>query len=93
MQLELWCARLGARPEVGEPRRAQVQSEAAVGSSSGRRLLTQRRLQVVLGLIWLLDAGLQFQPYMFSRGFVTNFLAMNDMFQPHLIAVTIENIT
>jgi len=93
MQVGLWSTRLGASPEVDGSRSVQVQSDGAVGSSGARRLLTQRRLQVVLGLIWLLDAGLQFQPYMFSRGFVANFLAMNDMFQPHLIAVAIENIT
>ena len=57
------------------------------------RLLTQRRLQVVLGLVWLLDAGLQFQPAMFSRRFVANFLAMNAMFQPHVVSAVIEGIT
>jgi hypothetical protein len=31
----------------------------------------RRVLQIILGLIWLLDAALQFQPYMFSRAFVT----------------------
>jgi hypothetical protein len=29
----------------------------------------RRRLRILLGMIWLLDAALQFQPYMFSRGF------------------------
>jgi hypothetical protein len=29
-----------------------------------------RRVQTVLGLIWLLDGGLQFQSFMYSRGFV-----------------------
>ncbi len=28
----------------------------------------RRHLQVALGLLWLLDAGLQLQPYMFTRG-------------------------
>ncbi len=56
-------------------------------------MLTQRRLQVALGLIWLLDAGLQFQPYMFSRRFVANYLAMNAMFQPHVVANVIEGVT
>lgn len=40
----------------------------------GRALatLTPREwLQYALGLIWLLDAALQFQPFMFTRGFVT----------------------
>ena len=93
MQVGLWRTRLGASPEVDGSRPAQAHRDGAVGASGARRLLTQRRLQVVLGLIWLLDAGLQFQPYMFSRGFVANFLAMNDMFQPHVIAVVIENVT
>jgi hypothetical protein len=29
----------------------------------------RRRLTGVLGLVWLLDAGLQYQPYMFTAGF------------------------
>ena len=29
-----------------------------------------RRVQTVLGLLWLLDGGLQFQSFMYSRGFV-----------------------
>ena len=36
-----------------------------------RLVRTQRVLQVILGLFWLLDAGLQFQPYMFGSGFTT----------------------
>ena len=39
--------------------------------SAGRTVRSRRRLQVVLGLIWLVDACLQFQPYMFTRDFVT----------------------
>jgi hypothetical protein len=31
----------------------------------------RRTLQILLGMVWLLDAALQFQPYMFSRDFVT----------------------
>jgi hypothetical protein len=93
MQVGLSRARRSTSPEVDGSRSAQAHSDGAVEASGTRRLLTQRRLQVVLGLIWLLDAGLQFQPYMFSREFVANLLAMNDMFQPHVIAVTIEKIT
>ncbi len=48
---------------------------------------------MALGLIWLLDASLQFQPYMFSRRFIANFLAMNAMFQPHVVANVIEGVT
>lgn len=46
-------------------------------------LLTQRRLQIVLGLLWLIDAVLQFQPYMFTKAFMVDSLAMNAMYQPH----------
>lgn len=34
----------------------------------GPRRVRRRHLQVALGLLWLLDAGLQLQPYMFQRG-------------------------
>jgi hypothetical protein len=34
----------------------------------------QRKLQVALGFIWLIDAALQYQPFMFSRSFVTQAL-------------------
>ncbi len=34
----------------------------------------RRILQIVLGVIWLVDAALQFQPYMFTRSFVTGVL-------------------
>lgn len=37
--------------------------------------LTRRRVQVLLGLLWLLDAALQYQPYMFTRSFATQVLA------------------
>jgi hypothetical protein len=36
---------------------------------------TARRAQTVLGLIWLLDGGLQFQSFMYSKGFLQSLLA------------------
>jgi hypothetical protein len=53
---------------------------------------TQRTLQIVLGLFWLLDAGLQFQPYMFGRGFTTSFLLDNAQGQPDVIRWIITNV-
>ncbi len=50
-----------------------------------RRLVpvkTQRTLQIILGLFWLLDAGLQFQPYMFGHEFVNTFVLANASGQP-----------
>jgi hypothetical protein len=37
--------------------------------------MTRRRLQITLGILWLIDAGLQFQPYMFSARFATEVLS------------------
>jgi hypothetical protein len=37
--------------------------------------VTRRGLQIALGLVWLLDAALQFQPYMFSHDFATQIIA------------------
>lgn len=35
---------------------------------------TRRGLQIALGLVWLLDAALQFQPFMFGRGLATQII-------------------
>ena len=42
---------------------------ADLGSAGPRRWL-----QIALGVAWLLDAALQYQPFMFTRGFVTQIL-------------------
>jgi len=46
----------------------------------------RRALQVVLGVVWLLDAALQFQPFMFGRGFANEILKPTAQGNPHLIA-------
>jgi hypothetical protein len=40
----------------------------------------------MLGVIWLIDGALQFQPYMFRRSFVTQIVAPNAIGQPGIIA-------
>ena len=57
-----------------------------------RLVRTQRVLQVILGLFWLLDAGLQFQPYMFGSGFTTTYLLNNAQNQPDVIRWIITNV-
>ncbi len=57
-----------------------------------RLLRTQRVLQIVLGLFWLLDAGLQFQPYMFGSGFTTTYLLNNAHNQPDVVRWIITNV-
>ena len=46
----------------------------------------RRGLQIALGLLWLLDAALQYQPYMFGKGFITQVLAPTTIGNPGLIA-------
>jgi hypothetical protein len=53
---------------------------------------SQRVLQVVLGLFWILDAALQFQPFMFGRGFVDTFILPNAQNQPFVVGDLITHI-
>jgi hypothetical protein len=46
-------------------------------SGGWRRWLNARSIQIALGVIWILDGFLQFQPNMFGRGFVTNVILPN----------------
>lgn len=66
------------RPEA----RGTALAWAADRESTGAR----RGLQIALGVVWLLDAALQYQPYMFGKGFVTQVLAPATMGNPALIA-------
>ena len=53
---------------------------------------TQRVLQIVLGLFWILDAALQFQPFMFGRSFVEANILANAQGQPFVIGDLITHI-
>ena len=46
----------------------------------------RRWLQIGLGVVWVLDAALQYQPYMFSRGFVTHIVDPASSGNPAAIA-------
>jgi hypothetical protein len=48
--------------------------------------ITRRHVQVVLGLLWLLDAALQAQPFMFTREFATQIIAPTDHGQPGVVS-------
>lgn len=50
----------------------------------------RRVLQVCLGLIWLLDAGLQFQPYMFGPLFVTQGIQLSTAGNPSLVVSSVN---
>jgi hypothetical protein len=47
--------------------------------------ITRRQLQIVLGLLWLLDGALQLQPFMWGTGFATEVIAPAANGQPDLI--------
>ena len=53
---------------------------------------SQRALQIGLGLFWILDAALQFQPFMFSKNFVTTYVLANAAGQPDAIRWIITNV-
>jgi len=50
----------------------------------------RRGLQICLGLVWLLDAGLQFQPYMFGPFFVTQGIELSTAGSPGLVASSVN---
>lgn len=58
----------------GESRPGRSLGDSIVDRSESGAAQWRRTLQIGLGLIWLLDAGLQFQPYMFGRSFATEVL-------------------
>ncbi len=65
------------------PRRALAwRDRAADWQSTGLR----RGLQVALGLIWLLDAALQYQPSMFTRAFPAQMLVPSAAGQPGFVS-------
>ena len=51
-----------------------------------RSRVTRRDLQIALGLLWLLDAALQAQPFMFTRAFATQVIAASAQGQPGFVA-------
>jgi hypothetical protein len=57
----------------------------STGDSATVRI-TRRRIQVALGLLWLLDGLLQFQPAMFTSKFATQVIAPAGTGQPGFVA-------
>jgi hypothetical protein len=61
------------------------------GTGAGERLhrwpgTTRRGVQVVLGVLWLLDGALQLQPFMFTTDFAQRVLAPSGQHQPAWVA-------
>jgi hypothetical protein len=78
--------------EVDESPAPGTHDEAHQPHRTLRPVRSQRALQVVLGLFWVLDAALQFQPYMFTKGFVSTYVVANAGGQPAVIGWVITNV-
>jgi hypothetical protein len=53
-------------------------------------VITRRDLQVALGVLWLIDAALQAQSFMFTKGFATQVIAAAGQGQPGFVSVPIQ---
>lgn len=71
------------------PRRARPTRDAASRSQTRSFAQLARLGQIILGLIWLVDGILQFQPYMFGKSFITGVILPNANGQPGIIATPI----
>ena len=54
-----------------------------------RPRVSRRRVQVLLGALWVFDGALQFQPFMYRHEFVTRVLVPNAAGQPAPVARSI----
>ncbi|HZO76402.1 MAG TPA: hypothetical protein VFB39_00055 [Solirubrobacteraceae bacterium] len=68
---------------TGPPRGSLLAGARSYFASDGRRTL-----QTALGLLWLLDGGLQFQAFMYGKGFVA-FLTNLTAGQPHWVSASV----
>lgn len=57
------------------------------------RVGTRRRLEMALGVLWLADGVLQWQPYMFSSAFFGNMLGMANMGLPGPVSAVLYRTT
>ena len=48
--------------------------------------ISRRHIQIALGLLWVLDGALQLQPYMYTKGFLTEIIGPTISGQPSAIA-------
>ena len=53
----------------------------------------RRRVEIALGLIWVIDGALQYQPYMFSKEFFAGLLGMANMGLPGLLSRADYNVS
>lgn len=81
---------IGDDDDVADTEASALQEERGAGRHWRTPIRTQRILQVVLGLFWIFDAALQYQPFMFSNQFVPTYVTAHAG-QPEPIAWLINN--
>jgi hypothetical protein len=70
------------KPRVG----AVASIRRSLALAAARTTVTRRGLQIALGLIWLLDGALQFQPYMLRTSFARDVIGPVAAGQPQFVA-------
>jgi hypothetical protein len=87
-----------SNPVIAQPGRAGPQVPAGLShrirrftewSADRESTGPRRRIQIALGLLWLLDAALQYQPYMFSPAFPTKILSASAVGSPGPVAAPV----
>ena len=72
---------------VTAPRRSSM---SLVRGAPRGPLVTRRRLQLALALLWLLDGSLQLQPFMLTRGFADRVIAPSAAGQPGMVEAAVH---
>lgn len=67
-------------------------SDAGRPTFVGRLGISARTIQIVLGVLWIIDAGLQFQPKMFGSDFVSMVIIPNAVGQPAVVGSSITHM-
>ena len=75
-----------SRAATDWPDAAPAVSIASLDRQQRPPIITRRRLEIALGLLWLLDGALQFQPYMFTDAFFKDIWGMANMGLPGPVA-------
>lgn len=71
-----------ADPAVGSDNSHRT---GAAGDAARPALMSRRRLQIILGCLWLFDGVLQLQPFMFTVGFARQVIAPVGVAQPSVV--------
>jgi hypothetical protein len=64
----------------------RARGRTIIRTITGNPVITRRHLQVALGVLWLLDAALQAQSFMFTSGFATQVIAPVGQGQPGFVS-------